>query len=67
MTTYWDSLQRIADMPRIKFIFGKDWRYSPWCYSIGVMWDKNLCPLEGEYIYRRRFVLHLTFHLSIEK
>lgn len=62
-----DQDARLAAMPRIKFLFGKDWGYGPWCYAFGVMWDKDPAPKEGAYIYRRRIILHMTFHLSLER
>ena len=61
-----DRNARIAAMPRVKVLCGKDWAMGPWCYSFGVMWDKNPDPPECEWIYRRRWVLTLTFHISFQ-
>lgn len=62
-----DRAARIAAMPRVKILCGRDWGYGPTSYSFGAMWDKDPAPDEGAYIYRRRVVLHLTFRLTLEK
>lgn len=62
-----DSLARIAAMPPIRFICERDVRYGPDTYAIGLVWSKNPDPPEGEYIYRRRLILRLTFRLSLER
>lgn len=62
-----DRQARIAALPRFKIMFGKNWAYGPWCYVFGLMWDKEPNPEEGSFIYRRRFIIHLTFHISLER
>ena len=59
-------MEEVAAMPRFKLLFGDRWGWSPDCRSFGVMWDKDPCPDEGSYIYRRRIILHLTFRISLE-
>jgi hypothetical protein len=58
----------VATLPRIKVLLGtRNWGYHPWSYAFGVMWDKDPVPDEGAYIYRKRIILHLTFHASLER
>lgn len=59
-------MEEIAAMPRFKFLFGERWGYTPYERSFGIMWDKDPCPDEGSYIYRRRIILHITFRISLE-
>ena len=60
-------MEKVAAMPRFKFVFGQCWDYRPDSYSFGVMWDKDPCPDEGSWTYRRRIILHLSFRLWLER
>ena len=59
-------MEKIAAMPRFKILFAERWGYTPAERSFGIMWDKDPCPPEGSYIYRRRIILRVTFHISLE-
>ena len=58
--------QKIAAMPRIRFVCGRDWYWGPDSYAIGFYWGKNLYANEGECVYSHAFVLHISFSLRLE-
>ena len=62
-----EHAEKIAALPRFRIVFGQRWDFYPDSYSFGVMWDKDPCPDEGSWIYRRRIILHMSFRLWLER
>lgn len=45
-------------VPRVRLLFGRDWfNYRAW--QIGVEWDLDPDPQQGNHIYRKRFVFRV--------
>lgn len=61
-----DRLARIAAMPRIKFVWDYDW-VRQLGYMIGFYWDKDPDPLEGNFIYRRWFLIRYNFSIRLDR
>lgn len=61
-----DRRTGIAAMPRLKFFCGRDW-LRPFGSMIGIYWDKDPDPPEGNLIYRRWLLLRYSFSLRIDR
>lgn len=54
-------------MPRARFVCENDWMVGPFDYAIGFLWDRNLDAEPGEFVYRKRALLRITFRLRVER
>ncbi len=61
-----DKMARIAAMPRVQFFWCRDWMRQ-FGSMIGVYWDKDPCPPDGNVIYRRWFLLRYNFSIRIDR
>ena len=55
----------IETLPRMKLVCGRDLERGWDAYSFGFLWGRNLEAVEGEWVYRHRFVIRLTFRLRV--
>jgi hypothetical protein len=58
---------KIEAMPRVRFVCGRGWEYGPGCFNIGIYWDKNPDPADGEVLYRRQFLLCWYYRIWIRR
>lgn len=56
-----EVLAEIERQPRVKIVFGRMCGYGPDTFEFGAYWDKDPVPIEGNMLYRRRFVLRVQF------
>lgn len=64
-----DDIMRaqVGKMPRVRFVWERDWLSGPNDYAAGLLWHRNFDAVPGEFIYRRRFLLRLTFRLRLDR
>lgn len=52
---------RAKRMPRVKFVWGRDWLTGPDIRQVGVYWAKNTNAAECEIIYQRWLLVRWVF------
>jgi hypothetical protein len=58
---------QIEAMPRVRFVWERDWLFGADVYAAGILWDRNFDAEPGEFVYRRRIILRLKFRLWLER
>ncbi len=57
-----DMHPQVMALPRVKIVCGRDWLRGPGRhFQIGVLWDATPWPRLGELIYRRQWLIRITF------